>query len=136
MANLIGEFDKNKVLIENDVQSHSYTSKTAWYDVTEIVKNLNKSLQLSALDYISRIEAEICIIYDDEEDMNSFVQNEYEDIIDRQLMQLGIFVEGDSLQIRNDARRIRLTFLNGGSMEFANSEWGNIFLSNDTSDKA
>ncbi len=77
------------------------------------------------------IEAEVTKLYDDAPEERPLTnRQEFEDIIRSEYRQLGCFQEADGLCIRNDARTIRLTFLNGSIMEITNSEWGSILLGN------
>ena len=81
------------------------------------------------MEYVVKIEAEVYDLYDDEDDYILRAREEFEDIINAEYRQLGIFQEPDGLNIKNDARRIRLTFVNGSTMDVRNSEWGSITLS-------
>ena len=125
MKNLIMRFDEEKVSVKES-ERHD---RTVWYDITPIVKSHSGEKSSSVMEYVVKIEAEVCDLYDDEDDYILRAREEFEDIINAEYRQLGIFQEPDGLNIKNDARRIRLTFVNGSTMDVRNSEWGSITLS-------
>ncbi len=124
--NLIGGFDESKVSIGESEFSDSM--RAAWYDITDIVKRLVGDKTPSILEYIVKIEAEVCDLFDDEEDLLSYVKEEYEDIVKAEYRRLGCFQENKGLRVVNDARMIRLTFANGSVMDVRNSEWGSVLI--------
>ena len=124
--NLIDGFDQSRVsLQEQDIPS---SSRIVWYDITDIAKRLVGDKTPSVLEYVIKIEAEVCYLYDDDEDYLSQAKEEFEDIVNAEYRRLGCFQEKRGLCVRNDARKIRLTFANGSVMEVSNSEWGSILL--------
>jgi len=125
MKNLIIRFDEDKVSVKES-ERHN---RTVWYDITPIVKSHVGEKSSSVMEYVVKIEAEVCDLYDDEDDYILRAREEFEDIINAEYRRLGIFQESDGLNIKNDARRIRLTFANGSTMDVQNSEWGSITLS-------
>ena len=127
MKNLIIRFDEDKVSVKEIDPKRNY--RTVWYDITPIVNSHAGEKSSSIMEYVVKIEAEICDLFDDEDDFILRAREEFEDIINAEYRQLGIFQEPDGLNIKNDARRIRLTFANGSTMDVQNSEWGSITLS-------
>ena len=77
---------------------------------------------------VEKVEVEIYELLDYEEDYLPYVKEEFEKIIDEEYRRLGCFEEQAGLLIKNDARRIRLTFANGSTLEARNSEWGSVLL--------
>ena len=125
--NLIGRFDESKVSVQES--DPMFGTSTIWYDITEDVKKLINDKTLSILEYVVKIEAEICYHYHEDEDYLSQAKEEYEDIINAEYRLLGCFQEERGLRIQNDARKIRLTFNNGSVIDISNSEWGSILIS-------
>ena len=124
--NLIIRFDADKVSVKGPDSAASL--RTAWYDITPIVKSHVGEISSSVMNYVEKVEVEIYQLLDDEEDYLPFVKEEFEKILHEEYMCLGCFEERDGLLIKNDARRIRLTFANGSVLEARNSEWGSILL--------
>ena len=125
MKNLIMRFDEEK----GSVKESERHDRTVWYDITPIVKSHAGEKSSSVMEYVVKIEAEVCDLFDDEDDYILRAREEFEDIINAEYRRFGIFQEPDGLNIKNDARRIRLTFANGSTMDVQNSEWGSITLS-------
>ena len=124
--NLIIRFDEDKVSVQEPDSTVSF--RTVWYDITSIVKSYMGEKTSSVMEYVIKIEAEVCDILDDDDDYHSYAKEQFEDIIKAEYRQLGCFEEPAGLLIKNDARRIRLTFANGSVLEARNSEWGSILL--------
>ena len=124
--NLIGDFDQSKVSVQESGDWSN--SRSAWYNITDTVKNGVGDKAPSVLEYVVKIEAEVCDLYDDDEDYLSYIKESFEDIVGAEFRCLGCFNREDGLEVRNDARRIRLTFANGSKMTVANSEWGSILF--------
>lgn len=127
--NLIGKFDQGKVSIQ---ETEYQTDKIAWYEVTEIVKDLMKDDKPSILEYVDKIEMEICTLYDfvysGKKDLNTYIREKCEEAIRNEYGWLACCKYSGSLELRNDARLIRFTFQNGATMEISNSEWGSVIM--------
>lgn len=127
--NLIGEYDEAKVSARED---EVYKGKIAWYDVTDTVKNLLDKNAPSIMEYATKIEMEVCHLYDGvgswHTDLHTYVKEEYEEAIRSEYGTLAIFRDKEGLSLCDDARLIRVTFKNGAVLEASNSEWGSILL--------
>ncbi len=126
--NLIGGFDESKVSFDEPNIPSSFG--TVWYDITEVIKRIVGDKKPSILEYVIKIEVEICNHYPDEgDDYLVYAKESFEDIINAEYRLLGCFQEERGLRVQNDARKIRLTFNNGSVIEISNSEWGSILIS-------
>lgn len=127
--NLIGTYDEAKVSVYED---NVYKGKIAWYDVTDIVKDLLDENAPSIMDYASKIEMEVCHLYEGvgswHMDLHAYVREEYEESIRSEYGTLAIFRDKGGLSLCDDARLIRMTFKNGAVLEASNSEWGRMII--------
>ncbi len=124
--NLISGFDQSKISVQETGYRNDF--RTAWYDITDIIKRGVGDKAPSVLEYVVKIEAEVCDLYDDDEDYLSYIKESYEDIVGAEYRCLGCYEEDRGLRVHNDARKICLTFANGSKMEVSNSEWGSILF--------
>ena len=124
--NLIIRFDEDKLSVKEPDSAAIF--RTAWYDITPIVKSHVGEISSSVMEYVEKVEVEIYELLDYEEDYLRYVKEEFEKIIHEEYTLLGCFEEQAGLLIKNDARRIRLTFANGSTLEARNSEWGSVLL--------
>ena len=129
LENLIGTYDEAKVSVYED---NVYNGKIAWYDVTDIVKDLLDENAPSILDYASKIEMEVCHLYEGvgswHIDLHAYVKEEYDEAIRSKYGMLACIKDKEGLSLCNDARLIRVTFINGSVLEASNSEWGRVIL--------
>lgn len=119
--NLIGVFDESKVAVENDL------FKTVYYDITDLLNATVDAKASSVLEYVIKAEVELGCLFDEEDDDLSIVKEWYKKATQNYAL-LGCYRTEDGLWVKNDSRKIKLTFMNGSSIVFSNSEWGSITL--------